>query len=181
MPKLLRSMARWSWISLLPILFASSLPAQHTPPDSEHFTAILLKFEQQQSAEWQNKLKAIAIEDLPISYREGKVINQNRDVALRNYQLAVKLAQRILSQGSGLSDDINLMATLADANNGMHETASMLVNSGITDNANAKKVIDWSQSLEDVTNGPANALYIAIYQHVTARADELETHSCASK
>ena len=147
---------------MLPVLFASSLLAQHTPPDAEHFKAILLKFEQQQSAEWQNKLKAIAIEDLPIGYREGKVINQNRDVALQNYQLAVKLTQQIPRQDSGLSDEINLMATLADANNGMHETALMLVNSGITDKFNAKKVIDWSQSLEGVTNGPANDLYIAI-------------------
>lgn len=121
----------------------------------------------------------IKVEELPISYAEGKVLEQNKDMVVQNLDLSSKLAARVLKTGR-LSDEINLLETTHEVNSGLHDLAGLLLDVDVKDEASNKKAWDWAKSASDLANGSVNDLYIGTFTYVTAHSDEVEARQCAS-
>ena len=121
----------------------------------------------------------IKVEELPISYVEGKVLEQNKDTLVQNLDLSWTLAARVLKTGR-LSDEINLLETTHEVNSGLHDLAGLLLNVDVKDEASNKKAWDWANSASDLANGSVNNLYLDTLTYVTAHSDEVEAMQCAS-
>jgi hypothetical protein len=165
-------------VAVASLAISSSLHAQLPPSNSAAFKTSLESF-QKQFASWQAALSNVKVEELPINYGEGKVIDQTKDVTLQNLQLASKLAARILRSPS-LDDEINWLLTISELSHGMQDLATLLLNTSLTDDKSVKKVGVWSQSLTDLSTGPINAVYVDSYKYVTSRASDIEAKNCAS-
>ena len=159
------------------LICGNNLVAQPTTPKRESFRASLLSF-QKQALDWQRTIREIKVEDLPVSYAEGKVIEQDKQLALQDLQLATKLSVQI-HQDESLSDEINLLATTQEMGAELRELGTLLLDTNMTD-AKVKVVIDWSTSLTKIANGPLNDFYTGAFMYVSAHADEVESR-CPSK
>lgn len=147
------------------------------PSNPEAFRTSLVKF-QKQSVEWQTMLDSVKVEDLQVSYAQGKQIETIKDLAVQNLDLATKLANRILTSGH-LSDEVNLLATILEFDHELETLEHMLLDE-VTTHDSMAKVTSWTDTLEKAANGQVNTLSMEIYQYVMSRSDEIERKNCAS-
>lgn len=158
------------------ILIGTACAYSQTPSNPAAFQASLLKF-QKQSVEWRKMLDSVKVEELQVSYVQGKQIESDKDLAIQNLDVATTLASRILTSGH-LADEVNLLATVLDVNHGFESLETDLLED-VTARDSLAKATSWTNTLINV-GVPANALFLEIYQYVMARSDEIEQKNCPS-
>lgn len=164
-------------ILVLVLADVGCLQAQAPGSNAAAFRASLQRF-QSQTVKWQNDLARIKVEELPISYAEGKAIDQNKDVAALNLDLLSKLSARVLNSGH-LSDEINLVATIQQLGSQLQAVATLLLDTNVKDDVSAKKIMGWSKPLTDLATGAVNNLYVDTFSYVIAHASEVEARQCS--
>ena len=164
-------------VAALLLLSAPLILAQGQSQNTAAFRASVIAF-QSNSVQWQNDLARIKVEELSISYAEGHVIEQDKEVAIQNLDLMSKLTARVLKTGR-LSDEINLLETSHEMSSQMQEIVHVLLDANVKDDAAAKKIMDWSTPLSDLANGAVNTFYLNTFKYVTAHADQIESQHCA--
>ena len=122
-------------------------------------------------------MTAIKVEELPVSYVEGKTIEQNREVALQNLDLLLKLSTRVLQTGK-LADEINLLTAIQELSSQMQVVATLLYDVNVKDDATVKKLAAWAAPLADLSAGPVNAFFVDTFTYVTSHASELDARQC---
>ena len=159
------------------ILIGTACAYSQIPSNPVAFRASLLRF-QKQSVEWRKMLDGVKVEELEVSYVEGKQIEKDKDTAVQNLSIATMLANRILN-GGHLSDEVNLLTTVLDFGHQLESLETDLLEDATTHDSMAKAT-SWTDTLEKASGGPVNTLYLEIYQYVMSRSDEIEKKNCSS-
>lgn len=159
--------------------FGMPAPAQRKEPNPTAFQTSLLNL-QNAIAGWQQAVANVNVEELPVSYTEGKRIDQQLAIAKQNLQLVANLSTRILGEGH-LSDEINLMEVLNAVRESFQDVSDLLLSVNANDDATAKRILDLSQALTTAANGEINKSYLVIYSSVMDRAEVIEHQNCSSK
>lgn len=113
------------------------IQAQSRAANVTAFRASLQRF-QSHSAEWWSTLAKIKVEELPVSYAEGSVIERDKGIAARNLDLMSKLSARVLKTGR-LSDEINLLEVTHEMSSQLQGISTLLLEANVKDDASAKK------------------------------------------
>jgi hypothetical protein len=116
------------------------------------------------TTEWRNQVAALNIEQLNVTFSQGKTIDGEKDVCLRNLTLVHDLIETQISKDS-LRDDMRLTESLADVSSMLGDIVGNL-----PENAQA---LHWASAV------PSLGREIASYQaplrrHVLAYADMLQ-------
>ncbi len=162
------------YLALLLMFSCSCASAQMSPSDPVALKASLVKF-QTQRVEWEKIVRSVRVEELPVSYAEGKNIQLWLDICLATLQQSADVANRSLLSGR-LAQVTILDFQLLELEHGL-QTASALLDDVVLEAGSIKNKRDgWSKALNDLgTNvGPLDKLYVSTNTFVLSRTDELE-------
>lgn len=159
--------------------FGMPAPAQRKNPKPIAFRASLLSLQKEIPA-WEGVAANVKVEELPVSYAEGKIIDQQLSIAKQNLRLAADVSTRILSEDR-LSDEINLMEVLNAVGQNFQDVSDLLTSVNGTDDATVKQIQKLSQALSAAANGQINKSYLATYSFVMNRAEVIERENCLGK
>jgi hypothetical protein len=177
-------MMKKSRLSMLALLLALFIPtwashAQNKIPTRTEFRESTAKL-QTEITQWQHSADRLKVEDLPVSYALGKVIDQHLTILNADLGLASRLASRVLADDH-LADEIALMAEVSDVGREFDEIANLLLSIEPAQKAIAETIGNHAQSFSDISNGPLGNYYLEAYKFVTARAVDIEKRNCSGQ
>ena len=167
------------WLSIL-FLLSVTVHGQPAPtpstPTQAQFTAALQSVVANE-AQWRKTIEAVKIEELPVSYRVGKLLEQSKSRTTRALDQAVRWAGRTNSNHR-LSSEIVFLSSIQELQSQMDHFAGLLLQYDMKTTAAQKKVSDWVDALSNLAYGPIDEVRQTSFDHTTNRADLLD-QSCA--
>jgi len=165
--------------ALLLMLLISALnsQAQNKIPTRAAFKESTVRL-QTEIRNWQHAADTLRVDELPVSYASGKVIDQDLSILKADLGLASRLATRVLDS-ERLSDAIALMVEVADVGRQFDEISNLLLYIDTPDKATAATIRGLAKSFSDISGGQLNEFYLSAYGFVTVRADEIENKNCS--
>jgi hypothetical protein len=124
---------------------------------------------------WRNLPSSVNIEELPVSYQAGKLIEENLKALNEDLETSQLVSNRILAHPR-LSDQILLMGLLGNIESDIQELQGNLMDFAPTVFHGATYQA-WSDRANSAVK-QTNSLAIEQMNYVTARADQLEKNGC---
>lgn len=132
---------------------------------------------QRQTLVWERLAASLRLEDLPIEYAQGKLIDQEISTLKGNIQLERGLCAAALNKDS-LSGEIQILVVLSDISRGFEAVADDLTNlSEPTSTSTEKKIVNISSQFANAGGKEINDTYIEVYTYVLDHADEIESQN----
>jgi hypothetical protein len=158
-------------LALVAALYACPLNAQAQPRGETQIVRQVLT----ELSFCRNLPSSVHIEELPVSYLAGKLIEQNVNALNEDLDTSQLVSNRILANPR-LSDQILLMGLLGNIESDIQELQGNLMDFAPTVFHNAKYQ-RWSERANDAVK-QTNSLAIEQMNYVTARADQMESSGC---
>ena len=154
---------------------ASCVPGQTIPPliSPTALHTALLKLRKEQLPECRRVLNAVEVEQLPVAYADGKLIERMRDQSLQWTQIVETATDQALGSNS-LLKQIQLAYDINELNHSLGDLASQLSYFSLSNAPKEELKNKWARELQDFASGPINTLTVDIQGFVEARADQLE-------
>jgi hypothetical protein len=168
-------------LCLLACLVVPSALAQTAPPmqiqSSAVFRASLVRLRKEQLAEWRRSLQQVEIEQLPIGYANGKLIEKTRDQALQWLGICDVAADHALQHDS-LVEDILFASNMSELFHSMQDVSTILDNTELPNGLAEDLKNKWSKRIQDLASGPIYDLSQSSLNFSVARAvtQEKECH-----
>jgi hypothetical protein len=160
----------------LSVLSGAAGGAQPRAMSPTAFRATVLNI-QKQTVEWERLVETLNLEELPIGYAEGKVIDQQISILKNNIHYEARLCGAVLEKDS-LADEIRLMAVLADISRGFEELSNELTGlTQPTSTSSEQKVGSLALKFETLGGQQINDEYIQVYGYVLSHADTIESRN----
>lgn len=149
--------------ALLSFLLFGAIPSSAQMMEAAEYRGFMKRLDTS-TAEWRNQVVALNIEKLNVTFSQGKTIEGEKDVCLRNLTLIHELIEKQLSK-DGLRDDVRLSESLADVSSMLGDIVGNLPGN--------IQALRWASAV------PSLGKEIASYQrplreHVLAYADILQ-------
>jgi hypothetical protein len=125
-------------------------------------------------AQWHKLIDSVNIEGLPISYAEGKQLDQNKTIVRQDLDMVVLWAVATAKDKNSLYDEVNFMSATQELQNQLQAFVDLLLADAPNDNVSAKKVTGWTESLAALANGPINDIWKTSFLYVTNHAKQLD-------
>jgi len=169
-------MRKLSYLLLLAVLPASGQTSELPHPTSAQFNAALETLNTSE-VQWVKAISSVKVEELPVSYSDGKLIEDNKDLVVRYLVLAETWEARVEREHS-LYAEVNLALSIQQLQDQMFDFATMLSAANMPDRAAAKKLQDWAHAVSDIATGPLGKVNLTTTAYVTDRAHQID-QSCA--
>jgi hypothetical protein len=128
---------------------------------------------------WLLALNSIDLTKLPVSYAEGKVIEQNVSTAKENVQFISRVTTRVVTERR-LGDEIRLFAALTALQDTLHDTTYLLMSTNPRDQGTVAYATGLAHKLSDIANGELNDRQTEMYKFLIHHSDEIESKGCAN-
>ncbi|HEY5177616.1 MAG TPA: hypothetical protein VII95_18840 [Terriglobales bacterium] len=148
---------------LLVLALAACLPASAQKMSPAEYQSFLKKLNADVTV-WQKVFSALQVEDLPVSYAVGKLIADNKGVALTNLEVMDSLIKSELFKPQ-LSNQISMAKSLTDIMSSLSDTEGLLPAGAARKN--------WDDSGMPVLKGVSEYDQL-LEKHVFSFADELQ-------
>lgn len=155
---------------------ASRVHGQASPPvlSPSALHSALLRLRKEQLPEWRRVLNSVEVEQLPIAYADGKLIERMRDQSLQWTQIVQTATNQALETNS-LLKQIQLAYEINELNHSLSDLSSQLSYFSLPSGPKEDLRIKWARELQDLAGGPINTLTVDIQSFAEARADRLES------
>src|SRR5665213_27974 len=125
-------------------------------------------------AQWHKLIETVNIEGLPISYAEGKQLEQNKTIVRQDLDMVVLWATAVAKDKNSLYDEVNFMSAIQELESQLQEFVDLLFSYAPTDAASVKKVSGWSADLTTLANGSVNDIWKTSFLYATNHAKQLD-------
>jgi hypothetical protein len=126
---------------------------------------------------WRTQIDEIDPATIVVPYHIGKLIEDNKKVALQNLELVSLYSTNIPAKRS-LSAEIDLLGLLKEVHSNMDALSDILLEMV---NSDQKKAQTWRERLGAITSGPLNAEEVYQIKAVHDFADQLERRCAGGK
>ena len=129
--------------------------------------------------QWAKAINSVKAEELPVSYSEGKLIEDSKYVVNQNLRLVVTWVGRVEREHS-LYAEVNLVLSVQELQDQMLQFAGMVSLANMPDRAAEKELQDWAKAVSDIATGPLGDLRTTTVGYVTDHAHLID-QTCATQ
>ena len=118
-------------------------------------------------------MQAVQVEQLPVSYAYGTLIEKNRQQVLQWSKIAQLATAKVLASDS-LAQEINLANILSELSHSLSDLATTLDEVDLAKGPAYDARNSWASRLQDLAGGPVNSISQESLSFVMARADDFQ-------